>query len=133
MTNLELFEAVKWINTRWGGTKQWASWELLYSDFAGFTAGAVMESLSELYRSGLKYAPGPSEVLAAVKKTQARRVQSGEDELDRSCTGRHVWSAPAPLDDRVDSCVLCGQERPARNCSHTYNQHGKCVYCLRAS
>lgn len=133
MTNLELFEAVKWINIRWGGTKQWASWEDLYPDFAGFTAGAVMESLSELYRSGLKYAPGPSEVLAAVKKTQARRVQSGEDELDRTCTGKHVWSLPTPTDPRLESCVLCDVTRPARNCGHVFNRHGKCVYCLRVA
>lgn len=134
MNYLDMDRAVAWIEVRWPRSKAWENWETLTEDFAAFTPGAVMEALNTIYRSGARYAPGPSELMKAVGPAQARRIEAGIDDVSRDCTGSHVWAAPLPADlERVESCVLCGEERSAPKCAHEHrNRFGSCVFCLDA-
>jgi len=97
-----------------------------------FTAGALNQALYQLFRSGLKYAPGPSELWKTVAEVQALRVARGEDDLDLVCS-KHVWAQPAPYDeDRRQTCVLCGETGIIVECEHHF-QNGRCVYCPGSS
>jgi hypothetical protein len=127
---IDLQRAKEWIETRWGNTKAWASWEEFEPDFAPFTAGAMMETLNVMFRSGLKYAPGPSEVMKEIRRIQHLRIERGDDpKPEMDCRGRHVWAAPWPIDDsRKEVCIFCGAEGKTHSCQHHY-RNNKCVWC----
>lgn len=140
MTYLDLQRGVEWIIVHWpkDGERAWSGWEAMGDEFLGFTAGAFMEACNTLFRSGLKYAPGPSEMLKAIRPVQARRIEYGTDELPRSCdTEQHAWADPLPIDALyeggwVKTCVVCGATQPASKCQHVAVNKltGRCVYCL---
>ncbi len=133
MNTLDIEEVVAWMEARWGPDKAWGSWPDFYDDFASFTAGAMRETLYQWFKAGHRFGPKPSELVHAVSQTQARRVDRGEDEVERSCHGKHVWAEPAPYDeDRHQVCVLCGETGIVVQCEHQF-QNGRCVYCPEGS
>lgn len=109
MTPADLERGVDWIETRWGQATAWSRWEELYEDFADYSAGALMEALSLLYRGGQKYPPGSAEVMKTISETQRKRIERGEDDQVRVECESHTWAVPtAAYVDTVPSCVRCG-------------------------
>lgn len=123
MNYLDMSRAVDWIEVRWPNSKAWENWEALTEDFAGFTPGAVMEALHQVYQGGSRFAPSPSELMKAVRPVQARRVQEGTDSFDLECES-HTWAAGSDLWE----CVKCGETSPAPRCGHPY-KGPDCPYC----
>jgi len=133
VTPLDLEGAVNWMTARWPSAhRDWSDWQSLHSEFAGFTKGALKESLRAWYDRGERAAPNSSQLKKLVKETQARRVQNGVDTIQRDCGGAHVWADPHPLDDdRRRQCVLCDEYGTQVACDpHHYGRSGRCVYCL---
>jgi len=60
----EFVTMIQWINTRWNNNT-WsnnANVKRYYDDFKSFAADTVWEALNDLYDTGLKFAPTPSEL-----------------------------------------------------------------------
>jgi hypothetical protein len=130
MNYLDMQRAVDKIEMRWGTAKTWANWEALTDDFSRYTAGAFMEALELVYRSGSRFAPSPSEMMKKTAEVQALRIERGIDDVDRSCLGDHVWADTWPIDeDRHQVCVLCGEVGALVVCNHPVVRNGRCVYC----
>jgi hypothetical protein len=128
---LDMSRAVDKIESRWGHAKTWENWESLTEDFAHFTAGAFMEALEVVYRSGQRYAPSPSEMMKRTSEVQVLRIERGIDQIERNCNGAHVWADPWPTDeDRHRTCVLCGEIGALVSCDHSHRTRGVCSYCL---
>jgi hypothetical protein len=129
----QLVTGVEWIEVHWPttGEKTWAGWEKIADEFFSFTAGAFMETAHNLFDAGRKYAPSPSEMKSEMRRVQALRIERGDDPVDRSCNGEHVWSAPWPTDeDRHLECTLCGATGEVFKCAHVINPRSRqCWYC----
>lgn len=113
MNATELARGVDWMTTRWGPQPAWKEWDRFWTDFAPFTPGALMQTLSEWYQAGEKFAPKPAELLKAVTETARRRHVSGADPMPELVCDSHSWAMPFPhevVQERM--CVRCGEVRP---------------------
>lgn len=130
LTPSDLERAVSWMEARWGHQKKWATAHIdLYEDFAGFTPGALMETLTLWYRSGNKFAPTPSELRSETARTQRLRTERGIDVITAECVN-HVWAAPDPWDDDQRMvCAVCGEVGRVWKCRKHVVWKGRCVYC----
>jgi len=135
VTPLDVRDAVTWITSRWpSSSRDWSDWESFAADYAPFSVGSLKEALHQWHRRGEARGPNTSQLLRLVGEVHARRVDSGVEAVVRACGGMHVWADPLPYDDeRVQSCVLCGETRAAAQCGHVVGRAGVCVYCLAGS
>lgn len=130
LTPTDLERAVSWMEARWGHQKKWATAHVdLFEDFANFTPGALMETLTLWYRAGNKFAPSPSELRSEVAKTQRLRTERGDDVIADECVN-HAWAAPDPWDtDRHLVCAVCGEVGRVWKCHRHTTRGGRCIYC----
>lgn len=124
MTGLELDDAIKWMEARWGDDKVWnMGADRVSADFRHLTPGAVMDALWAWYRGGQARAPRPGQLLAAANEHYTRRVRAGQDapfDAGLCANGQHTFAHDPAWPDVV--CVKCGE-------SEGHNPHAAGTSC----
>lgn len=101
-------DAIVFMEARWGhmAGKAWEGWEDYYADFEPYDNDDLAAALVAWFSGGNKFAPKPSELLAAlIEKTYQRAPANPELRDPTTCEHPTPWAFSIEPDGRRE--VLC--------------------------